>query len=962
MFAHLSVASRPHYLLIFLALTLSALSLLLGTVLSKGLLAPRDKASTSGFSLNRLPLYFEPNVGQSDPAVPFIARTGGGAILFARSGVTLVLQQPQELTSRYVERIGRDHEPATPGVLSMNFVGANPDVTISAGEQTGGRVNYLLGNDPEKWHAGIPTYSGVNFASLYPGIGLHYDGMGGHLKGTYTLSPGANPSSIRWRYSGAQSIKIDGEGNLRITVQPSSPGVQGAIVTEQAPVAWQYSGGKRVEVSAIYLTHDDGSVGFALGKYDASLPLVIDPEVTYANYFGGTGTNSNDSGKDIALDSAGNAYVVGWTTAPNFPVVNPFQANLRGINDVFVAKLSPDGSQLLYATYLGGSSQERGFGIAVDSAGSAYVTGRTDSFDFPTMNPIQTDGGAFVTKLNPAGSTLAFSTYLGGTRTEGREGDVGVAVAVDEAGSAYVTGYTGSSDFPTVNAIQSTFGGGSSDAFVTRLNPTGSAFLYSTYLGGDGSQFSGDEGSGITLDSTGNIYVTGFTTSGNFPTANAIQSTYGGGEGDAFITKLNPAGSAFIYSTYLGGDDNFGDGASSIAADAAGNAYITGQASSANFPVVNAIQSTMRGTGDAFIAKLNPTGSALIYSTFLGGSANGFIETGSAIDIDSAGNAYVVGAAPSADFPQVDPIPRGSGGLSGMFLAKVNAAGSALIYSTFLPGRVGFGAHTSGGLEVDASGAAYVVGDVFAANDTEAFVLKISHGSGGTPTPTTTTVPSRTLTAISTLTPTRTRTSVTTVTPTQTRTPTAIVTPGATITPCATSFLDVHPDDYFYESVNYMYCAGIISGYSDGTFRPYNNTTRAQLSKIIVLARGWDLDCPDNGHFADVPPDHAFYCYIETAFEHGIITGYGDGTFRPDNNVTRGQLCKVIVLAMEWNDPCPATGHFADVLVSDPFFCYIETAFAHGIITGYGDGTFRPNNNAARGQICKVVYQAMTGP
>jgi hypothetical protein len=172
----------------------------------------------------------------------------------------------------------------------------------------------------------------------------------------------------------------------------------------------------------------------------------------------------------------------------------------------------------------------------------------------------------------------------------------------------------------------------------------------------------------------------------------------------------------------------------------------------------------------------------------------------------------------------------------------------------------------------------------------------------------------------------------------------------------------VHQDDYFYTPVLYLACRGVISGYSDGTFRPFNNTTRAQLSKIIVLAEGWQLDCPQPGHFSDVPPDNPFYCYIETAYAHQIISGYLDGTFRWGNNVTRGQLSKIVVLAEGWVDDCPTPGHFSDVPPSDPFFCFAETAFNHGIISGYADGTFRPGNSATRGQISKIVYQAITGP
>src|SRR5208337_325915 len=370
-------------------------------------------------------------------------------------------------------------------------------------------------------------------------------------------------------------------------------------------------------------------------------------------YLGGS---HDDFGFGIAVDAAGNAYVTGFTQSTDFPTVNPLQATNKaaastGNDTAFVAKLNPAGSALVYSTYLGGSGYDRGYGIAADSAGNAYVTGETLSTDFPTVNPLQAslNGGenAFVSKLNAVGSALVYSTYLGGGDDQAN------GIAVDSSGNAYVTGATGSTDFPTVNPLQATNkAAGGTTVFVAKLNPTGSAPVYPTYLGGSRL----DYGSGIAADSAGNAYVTGFTQSTDFPTVDPFQSSYGGAE-DAFVAKLNPAGSALVYSTYLGGsneDNGFG-----IAVDAAGNAYVTGRTYSTDFPTVNPLQATNNAVeGTAFVTKLNPAGSALAYSTYLGGSNTDF---GYAIAVDAAGSAYVTGGGGDAFVAKLSLAPAAAG-------------------------------------------------------------------------------------------------------------------------------------------------------------------------------------------------------------------------------------------------------------------------------------------------------------
>jgi hypothetical protein len=467
-------------------------------------------------------------------------------------------------------------------------------------------------------------------------------------------------------------------------------------------------------------------VGFQVAAYDRSLPLVIDPVLAYSTYLGGS---MNDYGYGIAVDSAGNAYVTGPASSTDFPTASPLQPT-GGYDDAFVAKLNAAGSALVYSTYLGGSSGDSGTGVAVDSAGNAYVTGYTYSTNFPTASPLQPANGggfdAFVTKLNAAGSALVYSTYLGGSdRDDGYSiavdsaanayvtgetwstnfptasplqaakagqydafvaklnaagsalvystylggsdgGSAGNGIAVDPAGNAYVTGNVSSQYFPTASPLQAA-SGGTQDAFVAKLNTAGSALVYSTYLGGS----EGDYGHGIAVDSAGNAYVTGETSSTNFPTVSPLQAAFGGGNPDAFVAKLNAAGSGLVYSTYLGGSGT--DSGTGIAVDSAGNAYVTGRTDSTAFPTASPLQATRGGSGaDAFVAKLNAAGSALIHSTYLGGSG---ADYGLGIAVDTAGNAYITGLA-SAGFPLAgafQPVFGGGGGTYDAFIAKISS-------------------------------------------------------------------------------------------------------------------------------------------------------------------------------------------------------------------------------------------------------------------------------------------------
>jgi hypothetical protein len=648
-----------------------------------------------------MPLSFEANQGQADPSVNFLARGSGYTVFLTPEGAVLALQNP-----------------GSPGnVVQMQLGGGSITAQPVALDPLAGTSNYLLGNDPSQWITNVPTYGQVEYQNIYPGVNLVYHGNQQQLEYDFAVTPGASVSSIQLVFQGTTGMTLDSQGNLVLHTS-------GGDVIEQAPVLYQDENGVQRTVSGHYVIEANGDVGFAVGPYDTAQTLVIDPILTYSTYLGGSG---NDEGLAIAVDSGGNVYAAGQTASADFPTHSPLQG-LSGSTDAFVTKLDAAGTGLIYSTYLGGGGDDAANGIAVDATGNVYLTGFTTSTNFPTKNPLQGSNGggqdAFVAKLNASGTALVYSTYLGGGGT-----DSGNAIAVDGAGNVYVAGSTSSTDFPTKNPLQGSNGGGQ-DAFVAKLNASGTALVYSTYLGGSGT----DSATGIAIDSSGNAYVSGTTASTDFPTVSALQGTLAGGKTDAFVAKLNASGTALLYSTYLGGSGD--DTGNAIAVDGSGDAYITGSTKSANFPTHAALQTSLGGTQDAFVTELNASGTALVYSTYLGGSGT---DGGNAIALDSGGNAYVAGSTTSTDFPTASAVQGTKGGGTDAFVAKLSAGGTALLYSTYLGGSLNDSAN---GIALDGSGSSYVIGTTLStdfptvsalqgsnAGGTDAFIAKI--GGGG---------------------------------------------------------------------------------------------------------------------------------------------------------------------------------------------------------------------------------------
>lgn len=652
--------------------------------------APRGlDRNTLERALNILPLSFEPNEGQSALKADFIARGRGFSALFTHNGADVLLADPS----------------GSGGLLHVTLPNASRNVFLTAEKQLPGIVNYFNGSDPQDWYTGLPTFERLRYANIYAGIDLIYYGNGGRLEFDYHVSPGSDPGAIRMRFAGAESMKLDRDGNLVLAMK-------GGEIRFQKPVIYQpKAGGGKDLVSGRFRISGRNTIGFAVAGYDRTRPLVIDPILNYSTYIGALAEATS-----IAVDQNGEAYVTGIATL-DFPTT-PGSYQPVGVRSssngywpqggrVFVAKFNSAGTALLYSTFLSGGGVDWASGLALDAAGDAFVVGTTSSTNFPvTPGTLQITNGAiattgFVTEIASDGAFLVYSTYLGGnTSTSVND------VAVDASGNAYITGDTEDTNFPTTagayrsKAISKATPGLKS-AFVVKLNPAGTTLVYSSYLGGSQT----DGGWAIAVDSVGEAYVGGETTSNDFPvTAGAIQGSREGTNQQAgFVTKFNASGSATVYSTYLGGDDL--DYVNAIALDSSGNAYVTGSTNSPDFPVTAGAFQTKIGTAsfgypqvNAFVSELNSTGTLLSYSTFLGGGISSGVyadegDAASAIAVDGQGMVYLTGSACTGDFPVTAGAfesEERAGEYSGQctaFLTVMNPALSKpLLYSTFFGG------------------------------------------------------------------------------------------------------------------------------------------------------------------------------------------------------------------------------------------------------------------------------------
>jgi hypothetical protein len=677
-----------------------------------------------GTKYGNLPLSFVPN------------RDGGirGGIEFLSHGLGYsVFLSP---TKADVVSPASGSFPVSNRVVELEWLGANSAPRKMEGrEPQPGVSNYLLGNDRSRWHRRLGQFSRVKAPEVYPGIDVTYYGSQQQLEFDLTLHAGADPDLIRLGVKGAYKVQLNAEGEVSLLLH------EGEVRLQKAEI-YQMRGKARQKVAGRYVLLAEHQIGLKLGAYDHTRALVIDPVLSYAMMFGGVHGFSNDLLTALAIDANGNAYVAGTTCAPDFQVTPDAFQTVGGLaanysyfcKDVFVTKINSSATALLYSTYLGGSQVDVPMHLAIDSSGSAYVTGGTQSSDFPvtagaydtTFNNTGSCAShlfsgctdAFVTKLSADGSSLLYSTFLGGSNV-----DFGTAIALDSSNNAYVGGATNSTDLPvSSNAVQKSYGGGTCnakpcfDGFLAKLSADGKSLIYLTYLGGNDDDFI----LSVTVDSSGSAFVAGGTGSTNFPiTANAYQTHRAGttDQTDGFFTKLNSSASQLLYSTYLGGSDT--DYATSLEIDSAGNAYVVGATGSSDFPTTAGVfQSRYAGPspsacsftllnygtaacGDVFVSKLNPQKSgtaSLVWSTYLGGSSD---DAAFSVAVDSTSHVWLTGLADSTNFPTTPDAYRSA--TSGGYLSELSADGTKLVFSTML-GGIGMG------VAVDASGAAYLSG------------------------------------------------------------------------------------------------------------------------------------------------------------------------------------------------------------------------------------------------------------
>jgi Tol biopolymer transport system component len=699
-----------------------------------------------------VPLGFEANRGQSAPVVKFLSRGNGYALFLTPSEIVLALGDARSDPGSTANGVA---------VLRMSLLGSNPTPRLAALDALPGSVNYLRGNDPAGWRTAIPMFARVMYEQVYPGIDMVLYGNQRHLEYDFVVAPGAEPTRIGLSFAGADDLTLSSNGDLVISTAAGD-------VWQPRPVVYQEVEGVRHPVAARY-SLDGAHIGFRLGEYEPSRPLVIDPAVEYSTFLGGL--TSYDAAQGVAVDSSGAAYIGGDTFSTDFPTTSgAFESSRNETavcapaqdpnfapppedvcrSDLFVTKLTPDGTGIVYSTFLGGAQSEWPEEIAVDATGSAYVVGGTNSADFPTTPGaldstfagtrrligvgLAVRAEAFLTKLSPDGQALVYSTYLGGS-----DADEAMGVKVDLSGAAYVAGHTYSADFPvTPGAFDTGLNttdappGLYSDAFVVKVAPQGNALAYGTFLGGTRVEFAMD----VAVDDAGSAYVTGDSTSADFPTTAGAFQTAGHlhpetansdtpleqfDDADAYVAKLVPDGSALTYATYLGGDRHEHGHAIEVRS---GAAYVAGHTYSADFPTTTgAFDGTSDGAGsldDAFVARIDPTGSSLVYSTFLGGSGGDWAMD---VAVDAGGAAYITGMTASSDYPTTpDALDATFVGASALdptvtkaqffdaMLTKVSSDGASLAYSSYFGGS---GPDIGTGIALGGTGSVYLAGFTF---------------------------------------------------------------------------------------------------------------------------------------------------------------------------------------------------------------------------------------------------------
>lgn len=712
------------------------------TVATHSVALPSRAGSAATAPARALPLQFEANQGQADPSARFLAPEPGGTLFLTEDELVFSLNGREAYDAASASTAGHAGQRpgpaalATPAVVRMRLAGGATSPSVEGTDPLPSVRNYMVG-DRSHWHLGVPSFARVTYRNVYPGIDLVVHGETGAAEYDFVVAPGTSPHAVTLDFSGQRTVRLDGNGDLVLET------AAGAL-TQHRPVLYQEVGGSRRPIPGGFHLLGAGRVGFNVGRYDGTRPLVIDPVIAYSTFVGGSGNAGGDDASHVTVDSSGNAYIVGPTQSTDFPATTLIGP--RNVNNAYVLKLNPSGSAVVWATVFGGSNTQgdNAAGVALDPSGNVWVTGFTHSVDFPTttnaFKPVRTcaqapcrDTNAFVSEFNTTGTALLYSTYLGGhggsvgsnTQTE-----AGRSIAIDSAGKAYVTGSTSSPDFPTTTgAFQSTYPSTCCNGvgYVAKFDSSQSgapSLVYSTFVRGS----IGSDLYSIAVDAAGDAVVGGGATAvvTDYPVTtgayqNANRSTQTGGD-NGVITKLNAAGSALLYSTYLGGSQF--SSLDQIALGPNGRIYISGHTKANDFPTTaGGFSRTFHGGSvngymtDGFFSIIAPNGngaSDLMYSTYIGGHGD---DDETAIAADASGNAYLLGITKSSDWPLQNPVQGVWEGQNVDFqynadasVAEIHPAGggaSDLLFSTYLGGT---GDEQAVSIALGAQGAVYVAG------------------------------------------------------------------------------------------------------------------------------------------------------------------------------------------------------------------------------------------------------------
>jgi RHS repeat-associated protein len=670
---------------------------------------PAVSGPTLNADLGKLPLAFEQNVGQTDSSVQYLARGQGYSAFLTSGEIALTLDK---VRAGAAER-GEDASSNYRDVVKVQFANANSNVTFSGGDELQGRSNYFLpGVDPVQ-ASDVTQYGSVVAHNVWNGIDIRFQGSGQNLRFDIQAQAGADLSQVELHYAGPDSVSVDQQGCVVLHTP-------GGDVYQQAPTLYQTGDdGQQQPVSGAYVMRDDGNIGFSVGNYDSTKELVLDPTLSFATYLGGA---SNDYAYAVTTDLNNNLIIAGSTLSSAYPTTSDaINSSLSGTRDVFISKLNAAGDTLLFSTYIGGNEtgDEQANAVTTDVGGNIFVTGTTSASNFYTTSGAysRTMAGsqdAFVLELSGAGNNVVWSSFLGGSGV-----DKGRAIAVDGAGQVYVAGYA-EANFPTVHAYQTSYGG-SGDAFVTVFKADGSGLLGSTYLGGSAL----DDAYGIALDNSNHIYVDGLTSSSAYPTTGGAYQTSSGGGQDGFVSRLTLPSTTMTldWSSYIGGSGE--DGLRGIAVDSSNRAYVAGYSKSSNYPTtVGAYQTTLSGTQDAVVSRLDSNGTALGFSSYVGGTG---VDEAKGIALDASNNVYLAGLT-SGSFPTSNAAQSTYGGGSNdAFVLEMASSGASLTWSTYLGGS---GDDYAQGISVDTNSNVIVAGATASTNFPTASPYQGSNAGG----------------------------------------------------------------------------------------------------------------------------------------------------------------------------------------------------------------------------------------